>query len=99
MREKNEMGDGGCVCVCVCGGGEEKRKAGGYMGSGEKKKGNKKEKGNGKWGLRVQWEKRGSGKERRKKNLKGKKLNWFYLYVHFIWCTVENCENLFRGCL
>ena len=40
--------------MCVCGGGEEKRKAGGYMGSGgKKKKGNKKVKGNGKWGLRV----------------------------------------------
>ena len=34
MREKkNEMGEGGCVC----GGGEEKRKVGGYMGGGEKK--------------------------------------------------------------
>ena len=51
----------------VCGGGEEKRKAGGYMGGGEKKTGNKKEKINGKWGLRVWWEKMGSGKERGKK--------------------------------
>ena len=51
----------------VCGGGEEKSKATGYMGGGEKK-GNKKEKKNGEWGLRVWWEKRESGKERRKKN-------------------------------
>jgi hypothetical protein len=28
---------------------------------------NKKEKRNGEWGLHVWWEKRGSGKERRKK--------------------------------
>ena len=56
----------------VCGGGEEKRKAGGYMGGGGKKKGNKKEKRNGEWGLHVWWEKRGSGKERRKKIWKGK---------------------------
>jgi hypothetical protein len=54
---------------------------------GEEKKGNKKEKINGEWGLRVWWEKRGSGKKK-KKNLKGKKLNWFYLYVHFVWCKV-----------
>ena len=37
----------------VCGGREEKRKARGYMGGVEKKKGNKKEKRNGEWGLRV----------------------------------------------
>ena len=50
----------------VCGGGEEK-KGRGYMGGGEKKK-EIKEKRNGEWSLRVWWEKRGSGKERRKKN-------------------------------
>ena len=51
----------------VCGGGEEKRKIGvhGWWG---KKKGNKKEKRNGEWDLRIWWEKMGSGKERRKKN-------------------------------
>jgi hypothetical protein len=54
----------------------------------KKKKGNKKEKRNGEWGLRVWWEKRESGKEKRKKKLKGKKLNWFYLYVYFVWCKV-----------
>ena len=42
--------------VCVCGGGEEKRKAGILEGE---KKGNKKEKRNGEWGLRVWWEKYG----------------------------------------
>ena len=34
MREKNEMGEGGCVCG---GRGEEKRKVRGYMGGGKKK--------------------------------------------------------------
>jgi hypothetical protein len=33
--------------------GEEKRKVGGYMGGGEKKNKNKKEKRNGEWGIRV----------------------------------------------
>ena len=69
MREKNEMGEGGCMCVV---GEKKKRKAVGYMGGGEKK-GNKKEKRNGEWGLRVCEKKGGSGK--RKKKLKGKKLN------------------------
>ena len=56
MREKNEMGEGGCMCVV----GEKKKER-------RKKKGNKKEKRNGEWDLHVWWEKRGSGKERRKK--------------------------------
>jgi hypothetical protein len=73
----------------VCGGGEEKRKAGGTWVVGKKKKkGNKKEKRKVEWGLGVWWENRGSGKERRKKKLKGKKLNWFYLYVNFVWYKV-----------
>jgi hypothetical protein len=42
----------------VCGGREEKRKARGYMGGGEKK-GNKKEKRNGEWGLCVCGKKKG----------------------------------------
>jgi hypothetical protein len=57
------------------------------MGGGEKK-GNKKEKRNGEWGISVWWEKRESGKRKKKKKLKGKKLNWFCLYIHFIWCKV-----------
>jgi hypothetical protein len=72
----------------VCGGGEEKRKVEGVNGWWGKKKGNKKEKRNGEWGIRVWWEKRESGKRKKKKKLKGKKLNWFYFYVHFIWCKV-----------
>ena len=60
--KKNDMGDGD---VCVWWGRRKKERPGGYMGSGKKIK---KEKRNGKWGLRVWWEKRGSGKERRKKN-------------------------------
>ena len=53
----------------MCGGGEEKRKAWGNIGGGEKNKEikKKKEMGSGEWGLRVWWEKRGSEKERRKK--------------------------------
>ena len=27
-------------------------------------------------------------KKEKKKKLKGKKLNWFYLYVHFVWYKV-----------
>ena len=71
----------------VCSGGEEKKKKGrGYMGGGGRKK-----KGEIKWkkemgsGIYVYGGKKG-GVE--KKNLKGKKLNWFYLYVHFVWCKV-----------
>jgi hypothetical protein len=81
--------------------GEKKKERQGdtWMVGKKKKKGNRKEKRNGEWGLRVWWEKRESGKERRKKKLKGRKLNWFYLYVHFVWCKVWNCEKLFRGCL
>ena len=47
--------------------GREKKKGRVYMVGGGKKIGNKKEKKNGEWGLRVWWEKRGSGKERIKK--------------------------------
>ena len=42
MREKNEMGEGGCVC----GGGEEKKKAGGI----HRWWGKKKEMGSGVYG-------------------------------------------------
>ena len=67
----------------VCGGEEEKRKAEGYMGGGGKKR-----KRNREWGLHVWWEKSESGKESRKKKLKRKNLNLFYLYVHFVWYKV-----------
>jgi hypothetical protein len=40
---------------------------------GKKKKGNKKEKRNGEWCLSVWWDKRGSGKERRRKKIERKK--------------------------
>ena len=63
-----------------------KKKGRGYMGG--VKKGNKKEKRNGEWDIRVWWEKRESGKRKKKIKLKGKKLNWFYLYIHFIWCKM-----------
>ena len=57
--------------MCVCGGGEEKRKAWGTWVVGKKKR-KWKWKRNEEWGLRVWWEKRGSGKERRKKFWKEK---------------------------
>jgi hypothetical protein len=50
MREKNEMGEGGCMCVV---GEKEKERQGCRWVWGKKKKGNKKEKRNGEWGLRV----------------------------------------------
>ena len=61
----------------VCGGGEEKRRALGYMGGGGKK-GNKKEKRNGEWGVgfTCMVGKKGEWKrKKKKKNLKGKQLN------------------------
>ena len=71
------MGERGCVC----GAGQEKRKAGGNMGGGKKKK---KEKRNGEWGLHVPG-KKGEWKRKEKKKIEKKKLNWFYLYIHFVW--------------
>jgi hypothetical protein len=86
MREKNEMGEEGCMCVV---GKKKKRKEGGYMGGGKKKKkGNKKEKRNEGVGFTCMVGKKWEWKRKKKKNLKGKKLNWFYLYVHFVWYKV-----------
>ena len=87
MREKNEMDEGD---VCVWWGRRKKKGRGlhGWWGKKKKEKKKKKEMEGGEWGLRVWWQKRGSGKERRKKKLKEKKLNWFYLYVHFVWYKV-----------
>jgi hypothetical protein len=63
-----------------------KKKGRGYMGGGGKKKEIKKKKEMGS-GVCVVG-KKGEWKRKKKKNLKGKKLNWFYLYVHFVWCKV-----------
>ena len=83
-REKKMRWVRGCICVVR---EKKKERQRGYMGGGrKKKKGNKKEKRNGKWNLRVWWEKKGNGKE--KKKIEREKLNWFYLYVHFVWCKV-----------
>ena len=79
MRENNEMGEGGCMCVV----GEKKKERHGYMGGGE----NKKKKRNGEW-VYVYGRKKGGVEKKEEKNLKGKKLNWFYLYVHFVLCKV-----------
>jgi hypothetical protein len=51
----------------------------GTWDDGAKRK--KKEKRNGEGG--VWWEK-GEGKRKKRKKLKGKKLNWIYLFVHFV---------------
>ena len=81
-KKKNEMGEEGCMCVV----GENKKERQGVHGWWGKKK--KKKWGVGYTTIRAWCEKKGSGKERKKKNLKGKKLNWFYLYVHFVWYRV-----------
>ena len=89
MREKKKnMGEGGFLC----GGREEKRKARGYMGGGgkKKKKGNKKEKRNGEWCLRVWWETRGSGREKRKKKIEREKAK-LVLFVCSL-CLVQRVE-------
>jgi hypothetical protein len=78
MREKNEMGEGGCMCVV----GEKKKKGMGYMGGGEKKK------RNGEWVLRVWWEKRGSGKERRKKKFERETIKLVLFVCSF--CLVQS---------
>ena len=70
MREKNEMGGG----MYVCGGREEKRKAGGTWVVG-KKKGNKKGKKKLGVGFTCMVGKNGEWKKKKKKILKGKKLN------------------------
>jgi hypothetical protein len=61
--------------------GEKKKK---------RKKGKKKEKRNGGRGegFACIVGKKGEWKRKKKKILKGKKLNWFYLYVYFVWCKV-----------
>ena len=69
------MGEEGCMCVV----GEKKKERQRGTRVVGKKKGNKKEKRNEEWGLRVWWEKKEEWKRKMKKNLKGKKLNWFYL--------------------
>jgi hypothetical protein len=78
----------------VCGGGEKKERHKGTWVVGKKKKEIKKNKEmgsgvymyGGKKGGVVG--KKGKWKRKKKKKLKGKKLNWFYLYVHFVWCKV-----------
>ena len=87
MRKKKKWD--GWEGMYVCGGGEEKRKARGYMSGEEKKKWNKKGKRNGEWDLRVWWEKRGSGKERRKK-FEREKTKVVLFVCSF--CLVQNVE-------
>ena len=57
------------------------------MGGGEKNKGNKKEKINGEQGLRVWWEKKGSGKKKKIEREKTK----LVLFVCLL-CLVQSVE-------
>jgi hypothetical protein len=85
MREKKMRWVRGDVCVWW---GRRKKKGMGVHGWwGEKKKEikKKKEMGSGEWGLRG---KKWVVEKKEEKKLKGKQLNWFYLYVHFVWCKV-----------
>ena len=66
----------------MCGGGEEKRKAQGTWVVGKRKEIKRRKEmgsrvyvyGGKKWGV----------EKKEEKNLKEKKLNWFYLYVYFV---------------
>jgi hypothetical protein len=66
--------------------GRRKRKGRGYMSGGEKKK----EKRNGEWDLHVWWEKKGSGKERRKKKIEREEPK-LVLFVCSL-CLVQSVE-------
>jgi hypothetical protein len=80
-KKKKKRWVRGDVCVWW---GRRKEKGRGYMDGGEKKKRKK----NGEW-VHVYGEKKnGEWKKKEEKKLKRKKLNWFYLYVHFIWYKV-----------
>ena len=83
MREKNEMSEGECMCVV----GEKKKERLGIHGWWGKNKEIKKKKEMGSE-VYVYGGKKREWKRKKNKNLKGKKLNWFYLYVHFVWCKV-----------
>ena len=73
----------------MCGGGEEKKKGRGVHGLWEKKKKKeiKRKKVIGS-AVYMYGRKKGGVEKKEEKNLKGKQLNWFYLYVHFVWCKV-----------
>ena len=66
MREKNEMDEGGCMCVV---GEKKKERQGATWVVGKKKKGNKKEKRNGGWGVgfTCMVAKKGEWKRKKKK--------------------------------
>ena len=63
------MGEGGCMYVVR----EKKKERVGTWVMRKKKKGNKKEKRNGEWGIRVWWEKRECGKRKKKKKIEREK--------------------------
>ena len=39
-------------------------------------------------GVYVYGEKKWGVEKKEEKNFEREKLNWFYLYVHFVWCKV-----------
>ena len=79
MREKNEIGEGGCMCVV---GEKKKEKQEGTWVVGKKNDiKRKKEMGSGVYvygGKKEEW------KRKKKKKIEREKTNWFYLYVHFV---------------
>ena len=83
MREKMRWVRGD-VCVWW---GRRKRKGRGTWVVGKKNKEIKKKKEMGS-GVCVYSGKKGEWKRKKKKKLKRKILNWFYLYVHFVLCKV-----------
>jgi hypothetical protein len=71
--------------VCVWWGRRKKKGRGTWWWEKKKEIKRKKELGSG---VYVYDGKKGGVEKKEKKKLKGKKLNWFYLYVHFVWCKV-----------
>ena len=71
----------------MSGGGEEKRKARATWVVRKKKREIKRKREMGS-GVYVYGGKKGGVEKKEEKNLKWKKLNCFYLYVHFVWCKV-----------
>ena len=65
--------------------GRRKKKGPGYMAWGGEGGGMEiKRKKEMRSGVYVYGGKKGGVEKKEEKNLKGKKLNWFYLYVHFV---------------
>ena len=79
------MGEEGCMCVV----GEKKKERQRGTRVVGKKKGNKKEKRNEEWGLRVWWEK---GERKRKKKKKFEKEKTKLVLFVCLLCLVQSVE-------